>query len=165
MDSDPPLGRYVIASTLARPADEDETPIEKGEVHKMLAALRLNRLVVVAVVVGASIGLFSAGQAQAYHWGFHSGGPLQPGQRTVSTHRTYNYGAGVTAAILDNQTGCIGAKDNPDGTGGNAIPFSCFTLNHDQTAWTPGGTYGYGYGTLINNSPNVIYMQAILNIR
>jgi hypothetical protein len=131
----------------------------------MLTVCRSSRFAVVAVVIAAAVGLFGAGPAQAYHWGFHSGGPLQPGYRAVSPQRTYNYGAGVTAAILDNQTGCIGAKDNADGTGGNAMPFSCFTLNHDQTAWTPGGTYGYGYGTLINNSPNTLYMQAILNIR
>jgi hypothetical protein len=132
----------------------------------MHTSIRLAKSVAAVVAVLAAVLFVGASGAQAVHWPFTgTPGGMSPGQRYTTPVRTYNYGAGMYSDMWNNQYACVGAKDNANGTGGNAIPFTCATMNAGQTVWTPGGTYGYGYGTLINSSSSPISIGGILNIR
>lgn len=111
------------------------------------------------LVIAASLMLLGAvGSAQAHNISFTGNSITPANSRTVSPWRTYNYGAGVWGGeLFDGQSACVGAKDNPDGSGGNAIPFLCTTIRLNQSIWTPGGDYGWGWGTLINRMSTPLY--------
>jgi hypothetical protein len=76
---------------------------------------------------------------------------IGPGGRCVGPY-AYLYGVGYTTVYwqTDGNDVCIGAKTNADGSGGNAIPFTCMNVPADQTRWTPGGQSNWGYPTIIN---------------
>lgn len=103
---------------------------------------------VAAVLVLAMLG----GEASAMHWTFSDpiGNGIPPGGRGVGSRFRGVVGVGMRNYIYPDQAMCVGGKANSDGSGGNIVPFTCTTLALDQTVWTPGGSYGIGYPTLIN---------------
>ncbi len=132
---------------------------------KKAVAARLSSFprLVVAIAIFA---LVAADGAQAHNISFTGNSITPANSRSVSPWRTYNYGAGVWGGeLFDGQSACVGAKDNADGSGGNAIPFLCTTIRLNQSIWTPGGDYGWGYGTLINRMSTPLYAGGMLNIR
>lgn len=82
---------------------------------------------------------------------------IQPGQRCVNVDRQRHRYLKATALFGD-QAGqfCVGAKQNPDGTGGNTKAFGCHipTLYPGKDAISPAEAAPgspLGYATIINN--------------
>jgi hypothetical protein len=105
------------------------------------------------------------GSAQAYSTGsiWCPGQKIYPGTRCVDNrrvqHRTVLF---YPLQVWGNVgTYCAGAKTQPDGSGGNSMPFACAGTN---TQFARSGPYAQGqtslgYGTLINNTNDVIIVH------
>lgn len=123
------------------------------------------RLVAAPIVAALLVPAILGGEARAMHWTFSDpyANVIAPGGRSVGQRFRGVVGVGMRAYVNGNQTVCAGGKANSDGSGGNIVPFTCATLALDQTMWTPGGTYGLGYPTLINRMATSALVEGIVN--
>lgn len=115
----------------------------------------LRRGPVVAVVAStlAVATLWLPGVSTAAEDRFCSTTGVNANSRCVGTRNRYLNGVGAIGYLSGTWYVCAGAKANSDGSGGNVVPFSCGYVDASTDIWTPGGSYGYGWPTLINNNP------------
>lgn len=116
-------------------------------------------LVTLALSVGAST-------ASADVQGFCNSG-IAANSRCIWGVRKWLYGVGVynSGFSANDQYVCVGAKTNSDGSGGNALPFRCEHMTHDQTMWTPGGNSNWGWATIINDDPRIFIGGGTVNFQ
>jgi hypothetical protein len=120
----------------------------------------------IVIALSASVlGVFSS-SASAWVDRFCTYGAISPYSRCVAPVRVLLYGVGAEKLVgigdtYDNP--CLGAKQNSDGSGGNALPFTCITMTYGQIRWTPGGSSGTGYATIINNDAWTYWMGGYMN--
>lgn len=79
----------------------------------------------------------------------------------------YLYGVGYETNSFSNVSDnvCVGAKTNGDGSGGNALPFTCGEVAPGTAMWTAGGNSNWGYPTIINNEAYNIWGGGLRNYR
>lgn len=138
----------------------------------MSRGFRLNGLVATLIVASmfmlVSLSLSGPsgtglGNAQAYSSGWiwcPPSGMIYPGTRCVDNRRVQHRTVLFQPYQVWGNAGtyCAGAKTQPDGSGGNSMPFACAGTN---TQFARSGPYAQGqtslgYGTLINNTNDVI---------
>jgi hypothetical protein len=112
-------------------------------------------------------GLSGAGldNAQAYSSGtIHCppSGLIYPGSRCMDGRRVQHRTVEFQPFQVWGTTGtyCAGAKTQPDGSGGNSMPFACAGVN---TQFARSGPYAQGqtslgYGALLNNTNDIIVL-------
>ncbi|MDO8209401.1 hypothetical protein [Conexibacter sp. CPCC 206217] len=118
---------------------------------------------IVGVALASNVPIVGAERAHAITQYF-GGISVGAGGRFVGPYK-YLFGVGYeapwTETVGDNV--CVGAKTNADGSGGNAIPFTCVYVAPNTARWTPGGLSNYGYPTYINQEARGIYGAGLMN--
>jgi hypothetical protein len=106
------------------------------------------------------------GNAQAYSSApiYCLGGYIVAGGRCVDGRRVRHRTVVFDPHMVYGTTGsyCAGAKTQPDGSGGNSMPFACAPPSAQFARSGPyaDGQTGLGYATLINNTGDLIVTGA-----
>lgn len=142
-----------------------------NQMSRVVRAMLLALLGALALALASAVNdgrILGTGDASATVTRFSDGTSISPGNRIVGPYR-YLYGVGYgpwpPEYGTENDYACMGAKTNADGSGGNAIPFTCADVPPGGTTWTPGGQSNYGYPTVINQDSHVIWGISWMNHR
>jgi hypothetical protein len=133
--------------------------------RSVLAGFAVTMAFLVCGAAGSAVPVTGVEPASAVNIGFCNG-LIEPGGRCVGPYAyLYGVGWGTVYWQTSGNNVCLGAKTNADGSGGNALPFTCLHVGADQYRWTPGGSSNWGYPTIINQESWQAYGSGVANIR